>query len=74
MSEIERRTCCRKFSLIVGIIVLFLSNFYMLIIIFSKRFGSKSSSNKNDSGANPNSNPKQNPNIVKGIQEKIQEL
>lgn len=68
MSEIERRTCCRKFSLIVGIIVLFLSNFYMLIIIFSKRFGSKSSSNKNDSGANPNSNPKQNPNIVKGIQ------
>ena len=68
MSQIERRICCRKFSLIVGIIVLFLSNFYMLIIIFSKRFGSKSSSNKNDSGANPNSNPKQNPNIVKGIQ------
>ena len=67
MSQIERRICCRKFSLIVGIIVLFLSNFYMLIIIFSKRFGSKSS-NKNDSGANPNSNPKQNPNIVKGIQ------
>ena len=67
MSQIERRICCRKFSLIVGIIVLFLSNFYMLIIIFSKRFGSKSS-NKNDFGANPNSNPKQNPNIVKGIQ------
>ena len=67
MSQIERRICCRKFSLIVGIIVLFLSNFYMLIIIFSKRFGSKSS-NKNDSGANPNSNPKPNPNIVKGIQ------
>ena len=67
MSQIERRICCRKFSLIVGIIVLFLSNFYMLIIIFSKRFGSKSS-NKNDSGANPNSNPQQNPNIVKGIQ------
>ena len=64
MSQIERRICCRKFSLIVGIIVLFLSNLYMLIIIFSKRFGSKSSSNKNDSGANPNSNP----NIVKGIQ------
>ena len=38
-SEMERRVCCRKFVLVLGIIILFLVNIIMVFIILAKRFG-----------------------------------
>ena len=39
MGEIERRNCCRKCSLVMGIIVLFLINIIMVFLILAKFFG-----------------------------------
>ncbi len=39
MGEIERRNCCRKCSLVMGIIVLFLTNIIMVFLILAKLFG-----------------------------------
>ena len=39
MGEIERRNCCRKCSLVIGIIVLFLINIIMVFLILAKYFG-----------------------------------
>ena len=39
MGEIERRNCCRKCSLVMGIIVLFLINIIMVFLILAKIFG-----------------------------------
>lgn len=39
MGEIERRNCCRKCSLVFGIIVLFLVNIIMVFLILAKFFG-----------------------------------
>ena len=39
MGEIERRNCCRKCSLVMGIIVLFLINIIMVFLILAKLFG-----------------------------------
>jgi hypothetical protein len=39
MGEIERRNCCRKCSLVMGIIVLFLTNIIMVFLILAKFFG-----------------------------------
>lgn len=39
MGEIERRNCCRKCSLVMGIIVLFLVNIIMVFLILAKFFG-----------------------------------
>ena len=39
MGEIERRNCCRKCSLVFGIIVLFLVNIIMVFLILAKLFG-----------------------------------
>ena len=38
MGEIERRNCCRKCSLVFGIIVLFLVNIIMVFLILAKLF------------------------------------
>ena len=38
MGEIERRNCCRKCSLVIGIIVLFLVNIIMVFLILAKLF------------------------------------
>ena len=39
MGEIERRNCCRKCSLVMGIVVLFLINIIMVFLILAKFFG-----------------------------------
>ena len=39
MGEIERRNCCRKCSLVMGIIVLFLINIIMVFLILARYFG-----------------------------------
>ena len=39
MGEIERRNCCRKCSLVMGIVVLFLINIIMVSLILAKFFG-----------------------------------
>ena len=61
-SEMERRVCCRKFVLVLGIIILFLVNIIMVFIILAKRFGwypfNKSS---------PTPTPTPDTSLVKGI-------
>ena len=58
-SEMERGVCCRKFVLVLGIIILFLVNIIMVFIILAKRFGWYPFNKPN---------PEPTPTLVKGIQ------